>query len=112
MWAIKSKVFIWEFPKIRGTLLRGPHNKDYSILGSILGSPYFGKLPYINSVPYKPLQAQPRPIVRAQEKFRGPCLGPMLNTSNLGCSFQDLCVSLPIRGIGKVQAAMLTLAVV
>ena len=24
----------------------GPHNKDYSILGSILGSPYFGKLPY------------------------------------------------------------------
>ena len=24
----------------------GPHSKDYSILGSILGSPYFGKLPY------------------------------------------------------------------
>ena len=24
----------------------GPHNKDYSILGSILGSPYFGKLPH------------------------------------------------------------------
>ena len=23
----------------------GPHNKDYSILGFILGSPYFGKLP-------------------------------------------------------------------
>ena len=23
----------------------GPNNKDYSILGSILGSPYFGKLP-------------------------------------------------------------------
>ena len=29
-----------------GYLFRGPHNKDYSILGSILGSPYFGKLPY------------------------------------------------------------------
>ena len=27
-------------------LFGGPHNKDYSILGSILGSPYFGKLPY------------------------------------------------------------------
>ena len=26
----------------------GPINKDYSILGSILGSPYFGKLPYIH----------------------------------------------------------------
>ena len=24
----------------------GPYNKDYSILGSILGSPYCGKLPY------------------------------------------------------------------
>ena len=24
----------------------GPYQKDYSILGSILGSPYFGKLPY------------------------------------------------------------------
>ena len=23
----------------------GPYNRDYSILGSILGSPYFGKLP-------------------------------------------------------------------
>ena len=29
----------WEFPKIRGTLFGGPHNKDYSILGSILRSP-------------------------------------------------------------------------
>ena len=31
--------------QIRGTLFRGPYNKDYSIFGSILGSPYFGKLP-------------------------------------------------------------------
>ena len=31
---------IWGFPKIRDTLV------GYSILGSILGSPYFGKLPY------------------------------------------------------------------
>ena len=37
--------FIWGFPEIRGTLFGGPHNKDYSILGSILGSPNFGKLP-------------------------------------------------------------------
>ena len=39
------------FPKIRGALFGGPHNKDYSILGSILGSPYFGKLPYGHSIP-------------------------------------------------------------
>ena len=36
--------------QIRGTLFRGPYNKDYSILASILGSPYFGKLPHGNSV--------------------------------------------------------------
>ena len=34
------------FPKIGGNLFGGPHNKDYSILGSILGSPHFGKLPF------------------------------------------------------------------
>ena len=34
------------FPK-SGYHFKGPHNKDYSILGSKLGSPYFGKLPYI-----------------------------------------------------------------
>ena len=37
---------IWGFPKIRGTIFRGFHKKDCSILGSIWGSPYFGKLPY------------------------------------------------------------------
>ena len=31
------------FPKY---LLRGSRNKGYSVLGSILGSPDFGKLPY------------------------------------------------------------------
>ena len=31
------------------TLFGGPNNKDYSILGSILGSPNCGKLPYIYS---------------------------------------------------------------
>ena len=30
-----------------GYLFGGPHNEDYSILGSILGSPYFGKLPHL-----------------------------------------------------------------
>ena len=38
--------YLERFPKIRGTNFGGPHNKDYSILGSILGSPYFGKLPF------------------------------------------------------------------
>ena len=29
-----------------GCLFRGPNNKDHNIMGSLLGSPYFGKLPY------------------------------------------------------------------
>ena len=29
-----------------GYYFGGPHNKDYSILGSILGFPYFGKVPF------------------------------------------------------------------
>ena len=37
------------FPKLGGSLIGGPYNKDYSILGSILGSPHFGKLPYVAS---------------------------------------------------------------
>ena len=37
---------IWGFPKIMGTLFWGPHNKGCSILGSIMGSPYFGKVPF------------------------------------------------------------------
>ena len=35
------------FPKIKGTFLGVPCNKDYSILGSILGYPNFEKLPHI-----------------------------------------------------------------
>ena len=47
--------FIWGFPKNRGTFLGVPiirtitysHNKDYNILGSILGHPNFGKVPFV-----------------------------------------------------------------
>ena len=31
-------MYIWGFPKIGAYFFGGPHNKDYSILGSILGS--------------------------------------------------------------------------
>ena len=41
---------IWEFPKIRSGHFEYPNNKDYSILGSMLGSLYFGKLPYTDNI--------------------------------------------------------------
>ena len=44
--AIVEALLIQGFPKIRGTLAGGPHHKDYSILGSTWGSPYFEKLSY------------------------------------------------------------------
>ena len=31
----------------RGTFFGGPYTKDYGIWGSILGSPYLGKLPNV-----------------------------------------------------------------
>ena len=34
----------WGLPQIGGYLLGRPHNKDYNLVGSILWSPYFGKL--------------------------------------------------------------------
>ena len=45
--AYPGHIYIWGSPKIRGTFLEGSHKKDNNILGSILGSPHFVKLPYI-----------------------------------------------------------------
>ena len=39
----KLRMEKWRFPTIRSTFSRD--NKDYNILGSILGYPSFGKLP-------------------------------------------------------------------
>ena len=36
----------YEATVVRDTILGGPYNKDCSSLGSTLGSPYLGKLPY------------------------------------------------------------------
>ena len=38
-------MYMWEFPKIRGTFLGVPIIRTIVFLGSILGSPYLGKLP-------------------------------------------------------------------
>ena len=35
----------WGFPKIMGTLSGGAYNKEFSILGALMGCPLFGKLP-------------------------------------------------------------------
>ena len=40
--SVLASCTIWGFPKVRGALIGVPHNKDYSKLGSILGSPYKG----------------------------------------------------------------------
>ena len=53
-----------------GYLFGGPHNKDYNMSGSILGSPYFGELPCLPStirlrdctIPRKPLGSWRAPL--------------------------------------------------
>ena len=46
-----------------GYVFAGPQNQDCSILGSILGSPYFGKLPYVFGLGAGLQSFQPRPDV-------------------------------------------------
>ena len=41
------------FPQVRATFLGGPYNKDYSISGSVFGSPCLWKLP--KQVPFTAL---------------------------------------------------------
>ena len=43
------KEFSMGFPITRGTFFGGPSNKDCGILGSIVGCPYLGKVPYGSS---------------------------------------------------------------
>ena len=42
-----SRSMIRGFPKIRGTILGVPIDRVIILLGSILGSPFSGKLPFI-----------------------------------------------------------------
>ena len=44
----------WRFPEIRGAFLGDPYTNDYSILGSVLGYPNFGKLPDLCSFSSSP----------------------------------------------------------
>ena len=37
---------VWGFPKIRGAILWGPTNQDYTVVGSILRSPCLGEEPF------------------------------------------------------------------
>ena len=46
---------------MRGTTFGGPNHKDYSILGSKLGSPHFGKLPNGFRVESSTLNLDPEP---------------------------------------------------
>ena len=48
------------FPKLGVPFWGGPFIKDDSILGSMLGSPSFGKLPYIHDRDYATKSAGPR----------------------------------------------------
>ena len=46
---LPTKTTVWWIPKKSGYLFGGPYNTGYSIWGSILGYPYFGKPPHSHS---------------------------------------------------------------
>ena len=65
---------IWGFPKKWVYLFGGPHSTGYNILGSILGSPYFGNLPYnpyIITIVGRVLQCSPSTKPEASKFRRG-----------------------------------------
>ena len=67
-----------------GYLVGCPHNKDYSILGSILGSPYLGKLPYsLITFTWALSASNMGTTTRKQSACRVPWLKPQ--SSNYGC---------------------------
>ena len=56
----------------------GPNNKDYSILGSMFGSPYLGKLPYRSFLGYMLIFSRSIWVVVK-------IMGPFLGTLNIRC---------------------------
>ena len=61
-----------------GYLFGGPYTKDYNILGSILGSPYFGKLPLASSDSGHAKLCFMRGMKRAAVRDATPTLHPKL----------------------------------
>ena len=64
-----------------------PSNKDYNILGSILGSPYFGKLPYRDYI---------IGVIQGLDKDFVGILFPSSLRAPSKLRVQDLCVGLEI----------------
>ena len=87
----QARSIVYEgFPKL-GIPFGWSHNEDYSISGSILGSPYFGKIPYMDLSQKVLGQAftHARHVERTSRSvFRvvafGPCFIPWLYMGNIG----------------------------
>ena len=56
------------FPKLGVPFLGGHHNEGYSIVGSILGSPYLGKLPLRLQIPQPVLKCGTQPSMAQSSK--------------------------------------------
>ena len=87
---------MWGFPKqIRGTFFGGPHNKDYSILGSILGFPYLGNYHMCSCVYYIFCRIRNNPYARR----RFPCYFPFRAFILPSWGYQNLPTSLNPHGM-------------
>ena len=67
------------FPKLGVPFLGVPNNKDNSRLGSILGSPYFGKLPCVHCIKRIGEARMPKGLVQRVAEKEGPVAGVQLH---------------------------------
>ena len=79
------------FPKI-GVPLGDPHNKDYSIFGSMFGHPHCGKFPRIaKKMPRLAKQITDFGAdVEDEEQAAAQVLMPLLSGKDVGCRFWGL----------------------
>ena len=87
--SLESSLLCWRgfyigFPKIGSTILGWPRNKSSSILGSLLGYPYIGKLSNIQEKVGKGLVLTSTGILRRRSLFR-----PRPNDLHPACDAAD-----------------------
>ena len=66
-------IYIWEFPKIRGTLFGDPYNKDPTV-GYYIRVPYFRKLPYTCRHDFEPRRFPRSRLYRATKPISVTCI--------------------------------------
>ena len=97
--------------KIRGTILGGPHSKDYHIMGSLLSSPYLWKFPNVKTLqlPDSSEDAKKGPFISAPEEEGGANHQPLALHLNhmIVSTFFSISLNAPIWVVVKIMIPFL-----